>query len=303
VRDNSRAHFDQVQSLLGHADFGADFEPTKLDSAIRDFAYSKAREKTPSLLDSFERESHTMNVEDCNRSADNLRQKSSTIHPDQTLSSAAVGAGAAGFSSDVAASSKADVRKDHSSSSVDGGGSKADSRKQKLKAFSQSALRVSSALSSQKIHSLENEISSLEVSDMPSLVKLSSDGLPSQNSTQPGSPLEGFRNDLYGVKHSELLNKILVRKEKLGTRPSLQLTLKENTSDLEPNSAAQSAAKTDKQKLVNLLKKAKAKGKARPTSDFDYLTEDDKFSSTSNDIVDDEDWIDDEKTDLSRKRK
>lgn len=203
VRDDSQAHYMQVEHLLSTADFGPDFMPSQLTTSIRDNIYHK-RSNDHSLSDSnrlvVDRLQHDLHQQNnFNNTAD--------FH-DKSLPQA-----------------------------------------------------------------VTCEVSNL-ISCGAALDAKCTELFDAKEKDTPASMLQaGFRDNLYGVEHTQLMNKVLTRKKK--TRVPITAT-ESSPSDITPV--------MDANILKNLVRKRR-EAKGRQLSDYHYLgmqdwsSDDDKVTS------------------------
>ncbi|XP_076449206.1 uncharacterized protein LOC143285692 [Babylonia areolata] len=278
VRDDSQARYLEVESLLRLADFGPDFVPTRLDSAIRSVVtVGGAEVGDSSPEDRLQAQFNLLNVEAARDS---------------------VGAAQKGGESVESGFRRGSELKDEEE--LDGGGVG------KLHTWYENSdgasVSVESETSYREVgqHGLAStsprQPSSLEVEQLGHQYLPTTDhhSATKPHEPSPSSPLlldetaaslgAAFRDDVYKVPHSDLLNKILIKKQKAGLRPSVP-------ADADTRETVKTTVEASN--LKSLLKR-KAKPKGRLKSQSDYYGGEDLVQYREDGYADDFDASDEE---------
>ncbi|KAL8607531.1 hypothetical protein ACOMHN_004500 [Nucella lapillus] len=251
VRDDSQARYLKVESLLLSADFGPDFVPTRLDSAIRTITLSAQdpHSSPPApeeqvLQEQFDALNISAVGEEMGQTGETLTAQEKDVHSMGGLEGERV-----------------------NGSSVDSGKSKVVDKSDKVDPFrvwsedserppppcQPSSMDVEQ-LSGQYLSSLHQSSDKAHNPDSAALwdTDLGEDtGLSTALS-------KVFRDDMYKVPHSELLKKVLMKKQRAGRRPTVRVDTNESETVM---------LKKPSTSLKSLLQK-KTKGRVKPQSDY-----------------------------------
>lgn len=280
VRDDSRSHYMKVEQLLSKADFGPDFVPTRLDTAIRDDIMLQRGRDSDKLSPEtkLQEEFVKLNLDNelqgnrqLSTSPDNFLSSQSDIKPESggiTVSHEF----RPNLSGHVPQPEKAPINP--LACAVTGTINSTNSYMHKAV---KSPDKTESSLSHpskphQDVTSGTFVPCSLEVGDLGKQVlgeslspivhatsgtvntagnmhkEVNRASASDKNFTPP---FEGFRDDLYGIPHSELVNKVLACKNKVRARPAVfepKYTLNSVGAAVEANALKSSLAKMSKRK-------------------------------------------------------
>ena len=273
VRDNSRARYREVESLLSKADFGADFVPTRLDTSIRDsiLLTGNVRGASPAtkLQASFDRLSTQHSVDAAERmlsetrlrgtgdrigdgegEGEELRLREESADVGQVHSS-----NSSGRLNECAAGTSAAVegQQTRQASPVPSG----QQTRQASPVSSGQQTRQTSPVPSSQLPSVDAQQRQQLGNQFPSD---GAAGKAAAHRQKTDGVCDGFRDDLYNVPHSELLGKIQRRKQRARARPAV------------PDRAELSEALLPKanSSSFKLMVQKKGKTKGRVTSQSDY---------------------------------
>ncbi|KAK7505611.1 hypothetical protein BaRGS_00002882 [Batillaria attramentaria] len=225
VRDDSRTSYMQIESLLSQADFGPDFVPSRLDTSIRNNI----------ILDRYDQ--HQAQSPD-----GRLQEDFSSVT----------------FDNDVQSTDRVAAECSHSwSASLEGQTDKSGQAVSTPGAASQN--KAASAASAFSPSSLDVEQLGKQLLGQDSEAP---DTSQQTSGKKPDLSFEGFRDDLYGVPHTELMKKVLARKHKV--KPSPHVSAQKYTLD---NVAAVVNANSLKSAITK-SNKPKGKGKELLPSDY-----------------------------------
>lgn len=270
VKDDSRARYLEVESLLSKADFGQDFTPTRLDTSVRDIFLTERLKDSPDL-------------DRLQEKFDQMSRTSATEKAEFRPSEAQLSMADRQFDDGSGEKEKTLYKKSNETSHLESC-SIADDGKSTQTHEREGLMRQPSSLEVEQLHSQFLSESSVGVFQTTSNVEnpKKSNNLDQQDTN---SVCKGFRDDLYGVPHTQLLNKVLLRKQKAGTRPA------EISREKEAEALMQ---KLEPRNLKALLqKRAKTKGRLASQSDFvkagiESLSETGHFGVEADELADDD---------------
>ena len=260
MRDDSRAHYLEVESLLSQADFGADFVPTQPSSiSVHDHITLKAAADSASPITSLQAQ------------FDQLSIQSSTAAAERWLAGAGPGGKEVEGSGDDDRGQRCwgEGSADQKNSSPSGVSSHFKECADTTPDVSGQAQHVcqtqsSGALSPHQPSCLDAQPPGSQfLSDaVAASHSVTGSGKSSLRQQKMDHESYGFRDDLYKVPHTELLNKITARKKKAGTRPAMRDRAKQ----------AELLMPTAKSASFKLMLQKKSKTKGRRASQSDYRT-------------------------------
>lgn len=290
VRDDSRAHYLEVESLLSKADFGADFVPTQPDTSIQEYFTLRGKLDSTARVTNLQAQFDQLNVQCSLNSAERCLSETRLNEKEEVPSS---GEGQQHVREESAAVKKSSSEcsgylKECLNSTPDAleGQTKdcLDSISDAVEGKTHQEHHSSPVLSCQPCCLDAQQLRDQFLSDATTASgNISCFSTKSSHQQKVDSVCDGFRDDLYKVPHSELLNKILIRKQRAGTRPAIYDRAKEGEL-LMPKVGSSSF------KLM-VQKKTKSKGRLVSQSDY-HRAGTDGFSrmeeSTEDDGVSDE---------------
>lgn len=260
MRDDSRAHYLEVESLLSQADFGVDFVPTQPSSiSVHDHITLKAAADSASPVTSLQAQ------------FDQLSVQSSAAAAERWLAGTGPGGkeGEGSGDDDRGRRCWGEGSADRKKSSPSNGSGHFKECTDRTPDVSGQAQHVCQTQSSGVSSSHQSSCSDAQP---PGSQFLSDAVAASHNVTGSGKrslrqqkmdrERYGFRDDLYRVPHTELLNKIMARIRKAGTRPAMHDRVKQ----------AELLMPTAKSANFKLMLQKKSKTKGRRASQSDYRT-------------------------------
>lgn len=240
-----------VERLLTQADFGPDFVPTRLDTPIRDIVYNRYEEVKPETMEErLQKDFDDITLDNTFKSSsESSMQGSREAYLEQPASQNEHKTQAANA---VSSSVSNDVHVDQSSSV-----------ESTVKSVSSSDLLTPSL---DKVPASSFVPASLEVEQLgeqvagqiPEITELRAVG----SNLKHAHPFEGFRDDLYGVSRTDLINKALMRKHKTKTRPVVSDSMLGNVAAAVSTSALK----------ATLTKKQKGNRRESSVSDFERVS-------------------------------
>lgn len=214
VRDDSRAHYMQVEQLLAVADFGPEFIPTKYSTSIRDNIYIDPLKDRPSGASKLQEEFHKISLQ---------LEEESTLEVSQTAMSSRVSSLHCVLRNNML--EPCSQTPSHSEVFLE----------TKSAAESGSSETLASHILPSSVTHLSRNSDMSQFQSAPAsqsvLVNASEEALDAMKKTENNFITKtickntkeklSFRDDIYGVPYTELMNKILICKQKSKTRPTI----------------------------------------------------------------------------------